>query len=110
MRLGIVIGRVTLNIQEPVYKGGTLLLVQPLSKAQFATVKPNAIVTSSASLAKGNSVIAYDELGAGQGAIVGFTEGAEATAPFTCDAPIDAYIACIVEQIDYAPPQAENKK
>jgi ethanolamine utilization protein EutN len=35
---------------------------------------------------------------------VGFTEGAEATAPFAIDAPVDAYVACIVDRIDYRPP------
>ena len=46
----------------------------------------------------------YDELGAQEGNIVGFTEGAEATQPFNRDAPVDAYSACIVQHIDYRPP------
>jgi ethanolamine utilization protein EutN len=97
MRLGTIIGRVTLTQKEPVYSGGRLVLVQPLSKAQFAGAP-------AAPLAPGASLVAYDRLGAGAGALVGFTEGAEAAQPFAGDAPVDAYIACLVENIFYTPP------
>ncbi|MFT3781312.1 MAG: EutN/CcmL family microcompartment protein [Nibricoccus sp.] len=96
MRLGTVIGRITLTQKEPVYEGGRLLIVQPFSKAQFAGAPP-------VPLAKGSSLVVYDQLGAGQGSIVGITEGAEATQPFTGPAPVDAYVACIVERINYEP-------
>ena len=96
MRLGTVIGRITLSKKEPVYEGSSLLLVQPLSRAQFAGAP-------SVPLAKGSSLVVYDQLGAGQGCIVGYTEGAEATQPFSGDAPVDAYAACIVERINYDP-------
>ncbi len=98
MRLGTVIGRVTLTQQEPVYHGGRLLIVQPLSREQFAgaPVQP---------LAKGSSLVVYDQLGAGDGCIIGFTEGAEASQPFPGDAPVDAYAACIVQHLDYHPPR-----
>ena len=97
MRLGTVIGRVTLNQQEPVYAGAHLVLIQPLSREQFAgaSVLP---------LARGSSVVAYDPLGAGEGSLVGFTEGAEATQPFDGDAPLDAYVACLIDRILYTPP------
>ena len=97
MRLGTVIGRVTLSKKEPIYEGASLLIVQPLSREQFAGAP-------SLPLAKGSSAIIYDQLGAGQGSIVGFTEGAEASQPFLGDAPVDAYNACIVERINYTPP------
>ena len=97
MRLGTVIGRITLTLQEPVYHGGCLLLVQPWSREQFAgaAVPP---------LPKGSSLVAYDELGAGPGSVVGYTEGAEASQPFEGDAPVDAYVACLVHTVDYHPP------
>jgi ethanolamine utilization protein EutN len=98
MRLGTVIGRVTLTIKEPVYTGGRLLIVQPFTRDQFAGAKTPP-------LAKGSSLVVYDELGAGEGSIVGFTEGAEATQPFAGPAPVDAYVACIVNQINYEPPR-----
>jgi ethanolamine utilization protein EutN len=97
MRLGYVIGRVTLSKQDPAYKGGRFLLVQPLSKEQFkgATMAP---------LAKGSSLVIYDNLGAGVGHIVGFTEGSEAAMPFAQPTPVDAYNATIVDRIFYTPP------
>ena len=98
MRLGTVIGRVTLTLQEPAYAGGRLLIVQPLSRAQFAGAP-------AVPLAPGSSLVVYDELGAGQGIIVGFTEGSEAAQPFARPTPVDAYLACIVTRIDYQPPR-----
>ncbi|MFA5263110.1 MAG: EutN/CcmL family microcompartment protein [Opitutaceae bacterium] len=96
MRLGTVIGRITLTQQEPVYKGGRLLLVQPFSKEQFAGAP-------ALPLSSGSSLVVYDEIGASPGCIVGFTEGAEASQPFPSDAPVDAYLACIVDRIEYLP-------
>jgi microcompartment protein CcmK/EutM len=98
MRLGTVIGRVTLSLKESVYTGGRLLIVQPFSHAQFAGAP-------AVPLAPGSSVVVFDELGAGDGSIVGFTEGAEASQPFPGDAPVDAYVACLVNQISYEPPR-----
>lgn len=97
MRLGHVIGRVTLSKQDPAYKGGRFLLVQPLAKEQFA----GAAMTP---LAPGSSLVVYDNLGAGVGHIVGFTEGAEASAPFHDPTPVDAFNAAIVDKIFYTPP------
>jgi ethanolamine utilization protein EutN len=97
MRLGHVIGKVTLSQQDPAYKGGRFLLVQPFAKAQFAGAPMLP-------LAKGNSLVVYDNLGADLGHIIGFTEGAEATAPFENPTPVDAFNAAIVDEIFYTPP------
>jgi len=97
MRLGHVIGRVTLSKQDPHYKGARFLLVQPFAKEQFQ----GAAMTP---LAKGLSLVVYDNLGAGLGHVIGFTEGAEATAPFDSPTPVDAFNAAIVDQIFYTPP------
>lgn len=99
MRLGHVIGRVTLSQQDPAFVGARFLVVQPLSSSQFAgePLLP---------LAKGNSVIVYDNLGAGIGHVIGFSEGAEATAPFKDPTPIDAFNAAIVDAIHYDPPKS----
>jgi microcompartment protein CcmK/EutM len=98
MRLGHVIGRVTLAKQDPAYRGGRFLLVQPLSKQQF---KGAAMIP----LAQGSSLVVYDNLGAGMGHIVGYTEGAEAAMPFDQPTPVDAFNAAIVDQIFYTPPK-----
>jgi len=97
MRLGHVIGRVTLSQQDPAYHGGRFLLVQPFGRDQFrgAGMTP---------LAPGSSLVVYDQLGADLGHVVGFTEGAEATAPFPEPTPVDAYCTAIVDEIFYQPP------
>jgi microcompartment protein CcmK/EutM len=97
MRLGHVIGKVTLSQQDPAYKGGRFLLVQPFAKAQFAGAPMLP-------LAKGNSLVVYDNLGADLGHIIGFTEGAEATAPFDNPTPVDAFNTAIIDEIFYTPP------
>jgi carbon dioxide concentrating mechanism protein CcmL len=100
MRLGHVIGKVTLSQQDPAYKGGRFLLVQPLDKAKYQGAEMTP-------LAKGLSLVVYDNLGAGQGHIIGFTEGAEATAPFDNPTPVDAFNAALIDQIFYNPPAAK---
>jgi len=97
MRLGHVIGRITLSQQDPPYHGGRFLLVQPFGRDQYrgAGMTP---------LAPGSTLVMYDQLGAGVGHVVGFTEGAEATAPFPEPTPVDAYCAAIIDQIFYQPP------
>jgi ethanolamine utilization protein EutN len=46
-------------------------------------------------------LVIYDDLGAGVGSRVGFSEGGEAAAPFHPDKkPVDAYCACIIDQLN----------
>jgi ethanolamine utilization protein EutN len=97
MRLGHVIGKVTLSTADPALRGGRFVLVQPFDRAQFAGAGP-------VPLAKGATVVVYDELGADLGHIVGFTEGAEAAMPFSQPTPVDAYNAALVDRVFYTPP------
>ena len=97
MRLGHVIGRVPLSQQDPAYKGGRFLRVQPFSREQFAGAPLLP-------LAKGSSLVVYDNLGAGVGHVIAFTEGAEASAPFDQPTPVDAFNAALVDKIFYTPP------
>jgi microcompartment protein CcmK/EutM len=97
MRLGQVIGKVTLSIADPALRGARFLLVQPLSREQFAGAPLLP-------LAKGATQVVYDELGGDIGHIIGFTEGAEAAAPFARSTPVDAYNAALIDRITYTPP------
>jgi len=98
MRLGHVIGKVTLSKQDPAYLGGRFLLVQPFAQKQYrgAPMMP---------LAPGSSLVVYDNLGAGLGCVIGFTEGSEASAPFQQPTPVDAFNAAIVDEFFYTPPK-----
>src|SRR5689334_20175519 len=97
MRLGNVIGRVTLSQQDAAYKGGKFLIVQPLGREQLggAPMLP---------LAKGISLVVFDTLGAGEGHTIGFVEGSEASMPFDQPKPVDAYNAAIIDRVFYTPP------
>lgn len=97
MRLGQVIGKVTLSRHESSYTGGRFLLVQPWSAAKYAN--PSAPAASEAGL------VVFDQLGAGLGSIIGYTEGSEAAKPFTQPTPVDAYCAAIVDEVFHQPPK-----
>lgn len=99
MRVAQVIGRVTLSLQDPSFKGGRWLMCNPLDAENF-----NTACATPPPLSKQFSLIAYDDLGAGEGDIVGIVEGAEATAPFDYDIPIDAITVAIFDSLNYEPP------
>ncbi len=91
MRVGDVIGKVTLARCHPMVVGGTWLVVAPLTHAGL----------KGDDRGREEPVIVYDELGAGLGAMIGMSEGAEAGAPFHPDPkPLDAYNACILDTIE----------
>lgn len=103
MKIGQVIGRVTLHRQEPSYTGGRFLLVQPLSREQLAgaPLEPMAL---------GWGLVAYDELSADRGDIVGYSESGEAAAAFEQPTPVDAYICAILDRWNYQPPSVQGFK
>ena len=98
MRLGSVIGRVTLCKTIEELHGARWLIVSPFTREHFQQGEDTP-----AGLSKDPSVVVYDNLGGGVGQTVGFVEGAEATAPFDKPTPIDAYNAALVDNIFYSP-------
>lgn len=98
MRLGTVIGRVTLNRTVAPLEGGRWLIVSPFTKEHFQQGTEQPI-----GLSKDPSVVVYDSIGGGLGDTIGFVEGAEATAPFDRPTPIDAINAALVDYIFYQP-------
>jgi len=97
MKIGTVIGRVTMNHNVDGYKGGRFFLVLPCTGGQLlrGAMEP---------LPAGNSVIVYDDLGASLGDRIAYSEGGEAAAPFAGDVPVDAYNCMILDQVIYQPP------
>jgi ethanolamine utilization protein EutN len=91
MRIGKVIGNVTLSRVHETLVGGTLKLVVPLSLAELtADDQP-----------QGESLVAWDDLGAGLGERVCFSEGGEAVQPFKPNVkPVDAYLAAILDNVN----------
>jgi ethanolamine utilization protein EutN len=92
MRLGIVRGHVTLNLAVSSFKGKRLVMLEPVTMENLSAGN---------GLGGGKALVAVDELGAGVGQMVAFTEGREAANPFWPDAvPVDAYCALIVDSVN----------
>lgn len=98
MRIGHVIGKATMNRQDAAFKAARWLVVSPVDGAHF-----NTACATPPPLSKAPSLIVYDQLGAGLHDIVGFVEGAEATAPFDQPTPVDAITVAIFDQIHHRP-------
>lgn len=92
MRVGKVIGRVTLNVTYDTLVGGRFLVVEVQDRFGLAG-QPRRTQ---------EVVIVYDHLGAGPGETIGFTESREASMPFWPEklVPIDAYCACILDRVN----------
>ena len=89
MFMAKVIGNVVATQKHPKFQGMKLLLLQPFVN------KDGALVAS------GSSIVAVDSVGAGNGELVLFTQGSSARlAPPTKEAPVDAVIVGIVDQVE----------
>ena len=90
MRLGTTIGTVTLVEPHPSMRGGALRLVVPLAAADLQRGDGPA-----------EPLVAWDDLGAGDGQLVAFSEGGEAAQPVRpLDKPVDAYVAALIDRLD----------
>jgi ethanolamine utilization protein EutN len=90
MRIAKVIGTVTLSRCHPTLARYRWIVGVPYSlKALQGGAEPD-----------GEDVVVLDELGAGNGQMIGVSEGVEAQMPFHPDKkPLDAYCACILDSI-----------
>jgi microcompartment protein CcmK/EutM len=91
MRIGEVIGTVTLSLAHSTVAGGSYRLAVPLDWANLAGEEEP----------KAEALVVYDDLGAGLGCRIAISEGGEAAQPFYPeDKPIDAYNAAILDRIE----------
>ena len=97
MRFARIIGRVTLSVSEPAFEGGRFLLGMP-SLPDDPEARTRGVP------GKGNSFVIYDNLGASEGDLIAYTDGAEAAAPFSQPTPCDAYNAAILDRVFWDPP------
>jgi|SRR6185503_634097 len=98
MRLGTVIGRVTLCKTVPSLIGARWLIVSPFTREHFQRGSETP-----AGMSKDPSLVVYDDLGGNVGQTIGFVEGREAAAPFAEPTPVDAINAALVDDIFYSP-------
>ena len=89
MRIGRVTGRVTLNRVYETLTGGRFLIVEVQDRFSLAGEKRKST----------ESLVCYDNLGAGPGDLIAFTESREACMPFYPEkrVPLDAYNAAILD-------------
>lgn len=91
MRIGKIIGTVTLCRSHPLLAGASYRLAVPQSLA--------TLTGQSTPIAE--ELVVYDELGAASGSLIAITEGPEAAQPFYPETkPIDAYNAAILDSVD----------
>lgn len=98
MRIGDVIGTVTLNRCHPSLSGAALKLAVPLNWDNLLGHSDQP----------GEEIAVFDELGAGIGSRIALSEGREAAMPFYPEVkPIDAYNAAILDTLSYNVPETE---
>jgi microcompartment protein CcmK/EutM len=90
MRLGTVIGNVTLAVRSPRFSGERLLLTLPWRRE-----------TLDGKDHYDPAIVVYDQLGANVGQTIAISEGREAACPFPEPTPVDAYCAALVDEIFY---------
>ncbi len=94
MRIGEVIGTVTLSRSHPAFVGARLKLVVPLSLADLTIDQPHTA----------EAIVVWDQLGAGIGSQVAISEGPEAAQPFRpLVKPVDAYSSAILDHVAVRP-------
>ncbi len=94
MRIAKVIGKVTMSQHMPQVRPGSYLIVRTFNRGTLVGKNDGNEET----------LVLYDNLGAGEGDLVGLVEGREATAPFYPDkVPYDSYNACILDSVNFQP-------
>lgn len=96
MRIAKVMGTLTLNQRDEQLPDGKLLICEVLDTQALAGFKKN--------LPRKNpmpeSLIAFDDQGAGVGCLIALAESGEAAAPFwPKKVPLDAYCAAILDDV-----------
>jgi len=98
MKLGTVIGRVTLSKTVKSLEGGRFLVVSPFSREQFTSG-----LDAPRGMSADPSLVVYDAIGGGVGDVIGYEEGREAAQPFNVPTPVDAINAALVDEMFFNP-------
>jgi microcompartment protein CcmK/EutM len=95
MRIGKVVGTVTLSGSHPSMTGARYRVVVPLSLDNLLDRAP----------ADAEELVVYDDLNAGHGSLIAFSEGGEAAQPFHPNPkPVDAYNAALLDDVQLDKP------
>jgi microcompartment protein CcmK/EutM len=100
MRLGIVCGHVVLNRAIPSLRGTRFLMVEPVTAENLAAGNGKG---------GGKALVVADHLAPDRGQMIAFVEGREgANAYWPGEAPVDAYCALIVKDVEFPLLPAEH--
>jgi carbon dioxide concentrating mechanism protein CcmL len=105
MKLGTVIGRVTMSRVVPELTGARWLVVSPFTRDHYRRGADGPVMMGTEP-----SLVVYDSLGGAVGQTIGYIEGREAAQPFDQPPPIDAINAALVDEIFYKPERDPNDK
>jgi microcompartment protein CcmK/EutM len=97
MKIGKVIGNLTLSTADSGLRGGRFIVVAPQGAAELTGKNPSGYSDAW-------TLVAYDNLGAGIGDEILYVEGAEAMQPFDYRTPLDAISVALLDTYKYAPP------
>jgi len=98
MKLGRVIGRVTLNQTVRTLSGARWLIVSPFTREHYQAGEQIPPASG-----REPSLVVYDSIGGGVGQTIGYVEGREAAQPFDQPTPVDAINSALVDEIFYQP-------
>jgi carbon dioxide concentrating mechanism protein CcmL len=98
MKLGAVVGRVTLNKVTRQLEGARWLIVSPLTREHYQRG-----TTTPSGLSKDPTLVVYDNIGGAVGQTIGYVEGREAAMPFDDPVPVDAINVALVDAVVYQP-------
>lgn len=92
MRIGKVVGRVTLTQPYETLVGGRFLIVEVQDRSALRGEKRKST----------EALVVYDHFGASDGDVIAFTESREACMPFYPEkrVPLDAYNAAILDHVE----------
>ena len=101
MRIAKIIGKVVLSDSHPAFEGATLRLAYPLTLENIDGTSDE----------EADTIVVWDELGTGNGSLIGLAEGPEAAQPFRPEIkPVDAYAAAILDSINLHQATVESIK
>jgi len=98
MKLGAVVGRVTLSRCVEPLRGGRFLIVSPFAREQYERG-----LDAPVSFGKDPSLVVYDDIGGNVKQVIGYVEGREAAQPFPQPTPVDAINVALVDEMFYSP-------
>jgi len=101
MKVGRVIGNLTMSQADSGFRGGRFVVVAPQGAEELSG-------RNKSGHSDAWTLVAYDSLGAGVGDDILYVEGAEAMQPFDYRTPVDAISVALLDTFTYEPPVAKN--